>query len=82
MTWSYPHRPKNKSRKRGKFSAPKYTRQHTTIHHRSTTNSPAKNHAQHVVFLKNLQQKHPSITPEKLTPKNPPPTPVPLPHDQ
>jgi hypothetical protein len=47
------------------------TRQHTTIHHRSTTNSPAKNHVLHTVFAenpsKNTTHHARKINPQKST---------------
>jgi hypothetical protein len=46
-------------------------------HHNFTT----KNHTQNTLFLENPQQKRHSTTPKKLTPKNPPQTPLPLPND-
>jgi hypothetical protein len=44
--------PENKSPIRGMFFDPENERQHTTIHHDSTTNSPAKNHVLPPVFAK------------------------------
>jgi hypothetical protein len=41
------------------FRPSKYVGQHTTIHHQSTTNSPSKNHAQYVIFLKNPSKNTP-----------------------
>jgi hypothetical protein len=53
------------------FPRPKYARQHTTIHHRSTTNSPAKNHVLHTVFpenpSKNTTHRARKINPQKST---------------
>jgi hypothetical protein len=44
--------PGNKSEIRDKFLAPKGDRQLTTSDRRSTTNSPSKNHALHLIFAK------------------------------
>jgi hypothetical protein len=42
----------NKPPIRGMFFDPENERQHTTIHHDSTTNSPAKNHVPSRIFAK------------------------------
>jgi hypothetical protein len=53
------------------FHHSKIVRQTTTIHHQSTTNSPAKNHALHAVFLKtpskNATPPHQKINLQKST---------------
>jgi hypothetical protein len=53
------------------FPQEKYATQHTTIHHRSTTNSPAKNHVLHPVFLetpcKNTTPPRKKNNPQKST---------------
>src|SRR5258707_311159 len=46
------------------FRSPKSDRQHTTIHHASTTNSPSKNHVQPRVFRK-IPRKNGKITLQK-----------------
>src|SRR5271163_2958579 len=49
--------PKINPKKEEKNRRPKHVRQHTTIHHQSTTISPSKNHVLHTTFLEIPLQK-------------------------